>query len=109
MIMWEVYTQIKPFANRLTQFQVQTFLCAGNRPLLPNDCPKFLSDLIEDCWNQDPLKRPEFKEISALLEENLQYRHISGLNAYAPVNDIAVVPQAPYLQTTMRMKSSMNM
>ena len=38
------------------------FVGAGKRLDIPEDC--LLSDLIEQSWNQEPPKRPSFKEIS---------------------------------------------
>ena len=35
----------------------------GERPDLPEDCPPFLSHLIEDCWASEPDDRPTSEDI----------------------------------------------
>jgi len=39
----------------------------GKRPELPPNCPVYLSDLIEQCWDDNPVKRPDFDYICAEL------------------------------------------
>ncbi|XP_071695318.1 serine/threonine-protein kinase 52-like [Rutidosis leptorrhynchoides] len=39
------------------------------RPSIPVDCPKWLARLMERCWNTDPTKRPEMKDVVVELEE----------------------------------------
>ena len=41
----------------------------GARPHLPVSCPHLVAKLIADCWNQDPLLRPTFHEVSQRVEE----------------------------------------
>jgi len=45
----------------------------GMRPQLPPDCPSHLASLIQQCWDGNPDKRPNFQEICTKL------RHIKGL------------------------------
>jgi serine/threonine protein kinase len=35
----------------------------GKRPELPPNCPVYLSDLIEQCWDGNPVRRPDFHYI----------------------------------------------
>jgi serine/threonine protein kinase len=42
---------------------------AGHRPILPLDIGGKLSDLIQDCWNSDPTRRPTATQICARLDE----------------------------------------
>ena len=39
---------------------------------IPDDCPSILRELITDCWNDDPLKRPTAVELSYRLEKALE-------------------------------------
>lgn len=41
----------------------------GFRMSIPESCPKNVFELIEQCWNQDPEKRPSFPEIEKKLKE----------------------------------------
>jgi len=36
---------------------------AGLRPTIPDDCPGSYRSLIEDCWQENPEKRPSFTDI----------------------------------------------
>ncbi|KAG0577222.1 hypothetical protein KC19_5G140400 [Ceratodon purpureus] len=62
---------------------------AGTRPPIPRDCPKLLKTLIEDCWQTEAPRRPEFDEIcrrlqdvhSVLLTETLSQRTRDGASA----------------------------
>ena len=44
-------------------------LRSGERPRLPDGCPKTLVSLIEDCWLLDRTKRPNFEEICKILRD----------------------------------------
>nr|GEY99823.1 serine/threonine-protein kinase HT1-like [Tanacetum cinerariifolium] len=39
------------------------------RPSIPLDCPRSLAKLMERCWNTDPSKRPEMKDVVIELEK----------------------------------------
>ncbi len=45
----------------------------GHRPQLPTDCPFRLSTLIQQCWDENPLMRPNFQDVCKEL------RYIKGL------------------------------
>jgi serine/threonine protein kinase len=45
----------------------------GKRPELPPNCPDHLSSLIQQCWDGNPVKRPDFHDICRTL------RYLKGL------------------------------
>lgn len=50
----------------------KTLICQlrnGLRPRLPQDCPKELAALVEECWNAEPKLRPSFLAIRTRLEK----------------------------------------
>jgi serine/threonine protein kinase len=49
---------IKAFRDRVKK---------GKRPLLPPNCPDHLSSLIQQCWDGNPVKRPDFHDICTTL------------------------------------------
>jgi hypothetical protein len=70
IVMWELVTRGKepyegedpiPIALGVTQ--------EYKRPPVPQGCPLMWRRLMEDCWQQDPLKRPSFEEIWHRLHE----------------------------------------
>lgn len=70
MVLFEILCRDIPF-NDLEPREVEEEIMKGSRPALdmvPNDCPKWLIDLMVDCWANDPSKRPSFKYIVAKLD-----------------------------------------
>jgi serine/threonine protein kinase len=67
VLLWEMFTQSVPFAQWEVR-DIRDFVVAGNRLKLPHSgYPKQCGKLIERCWEQDPEKRPEFKNVSIAL------------------------------------------
>ena len=63
MIMWEFTSGITPFNDRAHDFQLSLSICKGERPEIIENTPQCYRDLMEKCWNEDPLKRPSASEI----------------------------------------------
>ncbi|KAJ3700720.1 hypothetical protein LUZ61_004425 [Rhynchospora tenuis] len=68
IVLWELLTGLVPF-NGLTPEQAAFAVAQKNaRPPMPTSCPMAISHLIDQCWASNPLKRPDFDQIVALLE-----------------------------------------
>ncbi|KAK8585214.1 hypothetical protein V6N13_139149 [Hibiscus sabdariffa] len=69
VVLWELLTGKLPYEN-LTPLQAAVGVVQkGLRPIIPKHThPKFV-ELLERCWQQDPSLRPEFSEISNILED----------------------------------------
>ena len=64
MIMWELTTGCKPFANvDHDNHDLIYKIIDGKRPEITNDTPDCFANLMKECWNPDPLKRPSAKKI----------------------------------------------
>ncbi len=68
MTCYEILTGNYPFKG-LSPSKIHSSVMAGHRPMLPVDIGGKLSDLIQDCWNSDPTRRPTATEICAILDE----------------------------------------
>ncbi|XP_064637727.1 uncharacterized protein LOC135493962 [Lineus longissimus] len=68
VILWEMYTREHPYHGCST-FQVLECLRTNKRPVIPSNCPATLSALISSCWNHNPAKRLQFKDILVKLED----------------------------------------
>ena len=75
ILMWEVYSEEKPFANRSTE-AIKLAVIDGQRPdlqLLSKRMPECLVKLMERCWRQEQLERPDMtivvNDIQLLLSE----------------------------------------
>ncbi|RGB25982.1 kinase-like domain-containing protein, partial [Rhizophagus diaphanus] len=63
MIMWELTTGCKPFANIKHDIHLIYKILDGERPKITEDTPKCYANLMISCWDPDPKKRPPVKEI----------------------------------------------
>ncbi|RIA93826.1 kinase-like domain-containing protein [Glomus cerebriforme] len=63
MIMWELTTGCKPFANVKHDFRLIRKILDGERPKITEDTPECYADLMKSCWDPDPKKRPSIKKI----------------------------------------------
>ncbi|KAJ7566535.1 hypothetical protein O6H91_02G107800 [Diphasiastrum complanatum] len=69
VILWELITGKVPY-DYLSPFQVALgVLQEGLRPIIPPGTEPRVVKLLERCWQTDPLQRPEFSEITAVLQE----------------------------------------
>jgi serine/threonine protein kinase len=68
MVCYEILTGQVPFFQIMTPSIVKTKVLNGNRPELPLYCPPKVKTLIEECWNQEPIKRPSFDNICKRLK-----------------------------------------
>jgi serine/threonine protein kinase len=57
----------------------------GKRPELPAGCPHHLSVLIQECWDGNPVKRPDFHKICTHL------RYIKGLLLTDKISPVHIV------------------
>ena len=58
LILYEIASGMIPF-NETNQFHVlKETITNGQRPLIPEDCPIEFANIIIQCWDNDPKKRP---------------------------------------------------
>ncbi|RGB29891.1 kinase-like domain-containing protein [Rhizophagus diaphanus] len=62
IIMWMLTTGQHPFADNKNEF-LEVEICEGKRPEVTEETPKCYRELMERCWNSDPLKRPSAIEL----------------------------------------------
>src|SRR5947207_1543519 len=63
MIMWELTTGCKPFANVEHNVSLIYEIIDGKRPEITNDTPECFADLMKKCWDSNPSKRPSIDDI----------------------------------------------
>ncbi|GBC00349.1 hypothetical protein RclHR1_03820014 [Rhizophagus clarus] len=84
MIMWELTTGCKPFANVEHDVDLIYKITDGKRPEITDDTPEDFVNLMKKCWNSDPKKRPSAKQVCekfnlwSTLEKNAD--HIDKFN-----------------------------
>ncbi|RIA87940.1 kinase-like domain-containing protein, partial [Glomus cerebriforme] len=58
MIMWELTTGCKPYANVEHDINLIYSIIDGKRPEITEDTPECFAHLMERCWDSDPKLRP---------------------------------------------------
>ncbi|GBB91633.1 hypothetical protein RclHR1_00190046 [Rhizophagus clarus] len=112
IIMWEFTSGVPPFNDRAHELQLSLSICKGERPEIIENTPQCYVDLMEKCWNGDPLKRPSAQEVKNTIEswtfcdetnddkisEELESKIMEFINAPIVHNNLAAEshPQAFY-------------
>ena len=63
MIMWELMTGRRPFWDHDHNVELLIFIWDGLRPVVTEDTPECFANLVKQCWDSDPSKRPSIKKI----------------------------------------------
>ncbi|EFA78013.1 leucine-rich repeat-containing protein [Heterostelium album PN500] len=69
VILWEILTCSEFFGEISFMSVLEDMVIAGKRPAIPDWCHPTFTKLIEDCWNNDPKKRPPFTAIVSTLKQ----------------------------------------
>lgn len=68
ILLWEIYNLGALPYYYLTDYQVIEQVTTGHR-MIQLDVPDNAFELMSDCWQKDPLKRPSFSSVCQRLEE----------------------------------------
>ncbi|CAJ0863938.1 4934_t:CDS:2 [Entrophospora sp. SA101] len=58
ILMWTLGAGIKPFHNVAHNEELAQKIIDGKRPKISKEAPKSYNDLMQQCWDHDPSKRP---------------------------------------------------
>ncbi|GES77932.1 kinase-like domain-containing protein [Rhizophagus clarus] len=73
MIMWELTSNKPPFSNNQQHDIYLAFaILDGLRPEIIEGTPDFYADIMKQCWNSDPSKRPDASLLPELFEEMMK-------------------------------------
>src|SRR5581483_10784029 len=61
MLMWEISSGRPPFINYENDYELAMRIINGMRPKIVPGTPLEYNELMEQCWNADPTKRPGTK------------------------------------------------
>ena len=83
VVMYEIFVRHLPYESpHIATPVVIAQVAAGRlRPALPSDMEKSVSDLLKQCWEQSPEKRPSFNGIKKL---DKAYKRVVTLVKYHP-------------------------
>ncbi|EXX72075.1 kinase-like domain-containing protein [Rhizophagus irregularis DAOM 181602=DAOM 197198] len=71
IIAYEVCTGLPPYHDIAHDKILAISICRGHRPKSNYKIPQLILDIIKQCWDADPLKRPKARELYDLLYYNL--------------------------------------
>ncbi|NXK64914.1 RIPK1 kinase, partial [Sylvietta virens] len=71
IVIWAIFANKEPYENCINEAQIRFGIMNGNRPdikEITDKCPVEITDLMQQCWDEDSEKRPTFAEISERYE-----------------------------------------
>ncbi|OHT00625.1 hypothetical protein TRFO_32646 [Tritrichomonas foetus] len=68
VLLWELLTKDTAYSGLSSTQIAHEVVNNDQRPLIPQNCPRNLSKLIQSCWHKDPLRRPDFAQICEMFE-----------------------------------------
>ncbi|KAJ7557201.1 hypothetical protein O6H91_05G116300 [Diphasiastrum complanatum] len=69
IVMWELITGSLPFQNMTAVQAAFAVVNKGVRPVIPQDCPPALAQIMTRCWDANPDVRPGFSQVVKMLED----------------------------------------
>uniref|UniRef100_A0A8C4R965 Mitogen-activated protein kinase kinase kinase 20b n=1 Tax=Eptatretus burgeri TaxID=7764 RepID=A0A8C4R965_EPTBU len=71
VVLWEMLTREVPFKGFEGMQVAWLVVEKKERPTVPSSCPSSLASLLQQCWHEDPKKRPYFQMVLRTLEAML--------------------------------------
>jgi serine/threonine protein kinase len=76
ILMWEISFEQPPFINYEHDYDLAINIINGMRPIIISKIPLKYKNLMEQCWDADPLKRPDTSTLwSKIKEIKLYYQN----------------------------------
>lgn len=67
VVLWQLVTREVPYEDRSTFEAAAAVAMESLRPPFPDGIPIEYKKLVEDCWQDDPSKRPQFDDVVSTL------------------------------------------
>lgn len=108
IVLWQLVTRELPYENKSTFEAAAAVAMESLRPPFPDGMPEAYKQLVEDCWQDDPVKRPSFEDVADLLtdmdknfmeEEKSWFEAPLGHPAYRKVHNPKTKEVAPKLKS----------
>ena len=89
MLMWEISSGQPPFINYEHNYDLAMNIVNGIRPKIVSGTPLEYKNLMKQCWDADPLKRPDIETLRKKIRElNLYYQTKSNESTQLEENNI---------------------
>ncbi|CAN1187497.1 Serine/threonine-protein kinase STY13 [Linum perenne] len=66
--LWEIYCCDSSFAHYGFSQNTSASVYKNVRPEIPRNCPELLAELMKQCWEIEPARRPAMREVVSMLE-----------------------------------------
>ncbi|POG81446.1 kinase-like domain-containing protein [Rhizophagus irregularis DAOM 181602=DAOM 197198] len=77
ILMWEISSGQPPFINYENENDIVMNIINGIRPKIVTETPLEYKNLMKECWDADPLKRPDADALDTKMNKiNLDYQNI---------------------------------
>ncbi|RIA89511.1 kinase-like domain-containing protein [Glomus cerebriforme] len=87
MLMWEISSGQPPFMNYVYDYNLVMNIINGIRPRIVPETPSEYESLMKQCWDADPLKRPDIRILKKKIREiNLYYQNESNESTQSKAN-----------------------
>ncbi|PKC61103.1 kinase-like protein [Rhizophagus irregularis] len=87
MLMWEISSEQPPFINHEHDYNLVMNIINGIRPRIVSGTPVEYKNLMEQCWDADPSKRPDtFTLLSKIQTMNLYYQSMDDESFQSEIN-----------------------
>jgi hypothetical protein len=86
--MWEILSGQPPFINHEHDYELAMNIINGIRPRIVSGTPLEYENLMKQCWDADPLKRPDADTLDDKIKEiNLYYQRKSDESYQSVINN----------------------
>ncbi|POG81477.1 kinase-like domain-containing protein [Rhizophagus irregularis DAOM 181602=DAOM 197198] len=110
IVAYEVCTGLPPYHDIIHDKFLAISICQGLRPKSNYKIPQLVLNIIKQCWDADPLKRPKANELEDLFDklydEKINEKLISSSSLYTgPTLSYTTNPQAVYTSRLLDFKN----
>jgi serine/threonine protein kinase len=82
MLMWEISSGQIPFGDYEHNYDLVMKIVKGMRPKIRPGIPSKYKELMKQCWDTNPLKRPDAKTLLGEIQEMLNYSYNDDANEF---------------------------
>src|SRR5579859_4512790 len=87
MLMWEISSGRPPFINHVHDYNLAINIINGMRPKIIPETPLEYKNLMVQCWDADPLKRPDINTLDDKMEEIYLSYHQNNESKYKSIKN----------------------